>query len=288
MKLSKTNSISMLLILGVILQGCSTVNQMLNSLQRPGVAVDRVRISGLSFDDIDLLFDLKVNNPNNVKISLAGFDYDFFLNGNSFVKGQQDKGLNIEAGGESIVEVPISLRFADVYQTYNSLKNDDSTDYELRLGFAFDIPVLGDVRVPVSKKGMLPMVKFPSFSIHSLKLDRLSLGGADLKLQIAVDNPNAFALNLDKMDYRFNVNGNSWIDGQSQHVMQLNQKGQGIIDIPISLDFVKVGQSVYQMLTGNSQLNYNFSGDFDVSTSIVEFGKVNLPVEKTGSISLDK
>jgi LEA14-like dessication related protein len=261
---------------------------MLNSLRRPSVVVDRVHVSGLSFEDIDLMFDLKVNNPNTIKISLAGFDYNFFLNSNSFVKGHQDKGLSIEANGESIVQIPINLKFADIYNTYNSLKNNDSTDYELRLGFAFDIPVLGDVRVPVSQKGMLPMVKFPSFSVQSLKLDRLSFSGADLKLQIAVDNPNAFALNLDKMNYQFAVNGNSWINGLSQNVTRLNQKGQGIIDIPISIDFVKVGQSVYQLLTGNNQLNYNFSGDFDVSTSIAEFGTVILPVAKKGSINLDK
>ena len=277
-----------ILVFGLIFLNCATVNQMLNSLQRPGVTVDRVHISGLSFEDIDLMFDLKVNNPNNIKISLAGFDYDFFLNNNSFVNGQQDKGLSIDANGESIVQIPINLKFADIYQTYNSLKNNDSTDYELKMGFAFDIPVLGNVRVPVSTKGMLPMVKFPSFSIHSLKLDRISLGGADLKLQIAVDNPNAFALNLDKMNYQFAVNGNSWVKGLSQNVTSLNQKGQGIIDIPISLDFLKMGQSVYQLLTGNNQLNYNFNGDFDVSTSIKQFGTVNLPVKKNGSISLTK
>jgi len=287
-KLGKHILFNTILIFGIIFLNCATVNQMLNSLQRPNVTVDRVHISGLSFENIDLLFDLKINNPNAIKISLAGFDYDFFLNGNSFVKGQQDKGLSIEASGESIVQIPISLRFADVYQTYNSLKKNDSTDYELKLGFAFDIPVLGDVRVPVSQKGMLPMVKLPSFSIHSLKLDRLTLGGADLKLQLAVDNSNSFGLNLDKMNYRFNVNGQSWVNGASQNVKQVHQKERTIIDIPISLNFFEVGQSVYQLLTGNSQLNYNFTGDFDVSTSLMQFGEVNLPVEKTGSISLDK
>lgn len=110
MKKLKTNLFTLILIPGMIFLSCSALNQMLNSVKRPTVAVDRVHISGLSFDDIDLLFDLKVNNPNSIKVSLAGFDYDFFLNGNSFVKGQQDKGLNIEAKGESIVQIPINLK----------------------------------------------------------------------------------------------------------------------------------------------------------------------------------
>ena len=287
-KLGKPILINLILILALILLNCAAVNQMLKSVQRPSVSVDKVRVSGLSFEDIDLLFDLKVNNPNTIKISLAGFDYDFFLNGNSFVKGQQDKGLSIEASGESIVQIPINLRFADVYQTYKSLQNNDSTGYELKLGFAFNIPVLGDVRVPVSQKGMLPMVKFPTFSIRSLKLDKLSLSGADLKLKIGVDNSNSFAFNLDKMNYQFNVNGLSWVNGQSQNALHVEKKGLAVIDIPISLNFFEVGQSVYQLLTGNNQLNYNFTGNFDVSTSLIEFGKVNLPVMKTGSISLEK
>lgn len=287
-KLAKPILMNLVLILALVLLNCAAVNQMLKSMQRPSVSVDKVRISGLSFQDIDLLFDLKVNNPNSIKISLAGFDYDFFLNGNSFVKGQQDKGLSIEANGASIVQIPISLRFADVYQTYKSLQNNDSTDYELKLGFAFNIPVLGDVRVPVSQKGMLPMVKFPAFSIRSVKLDKLSLSGADLSLKIGVDNSNTFAFNLDKMNYQFNVNGLSWVKGQSQNVLQVEKKGLAVIDIPISLNFFEVGQSVYQLLSGNNQLNYNFTGNFDVSTSLMEFGKVNLPVEKTGSINLDR
>lgn len=284
MKASKAKPLYLLLAAAIIFVNCASVQQLMQ-MQRPGVEVDRVRISGLSFENIDLLFDLKVNNPNSIKISLAAFDYDFLLSGNSFVNGRQDKGLNIEANGESIVQIPISLKFADIFQTYQNLKNNDSTDYELKAGFAFDIPVLGDVRVPVIQRGMLPMVKLPNFSIQSLKLDQLTFSGADLTLRVAVDNPNAFALNLKKMDYQFAVNGKSWISGVSQYVKQVNQKGTGMIDIPISLSFAEVGKSVYQMLTGSSQLNYDFSGNFDVSTSIAQFGTVKLPVQKTGAVS---
>lgn len=276
------------LIAVLIILNCSAVNKVINSIQRPNVTVDKVRVSGLSLDDIDLMFDLKVNNPNGIGINLAGFDYDFLLSGNSFVKGNQNKGLEIAANGESTVQLPITLAFANIYRAYSNLKDHDSADYEIRMGFAFNLPVVGDVRVPVSHKGMLPMVKIPTFKVHSLRMEHLSLSGADLKLQIAVDNPNAFSLKLDEMDYQFAVNGKSWISGQSQNVVQLNQKSLGIIDIPISLNFLEVGQSVYQLLNGGNQLNYDFMGYFGVGSSIPVFESVRLPVEKEGMISLSQ
>jgi LEA14-like dessication related protein len=204
------------------------------------------------------------------------------------VKGQQDKGLEIAAKGESTVQLPITLTFANLYQAYSNLKDNDSANYEIKMGFAFDIPVMGDVRIPVSHKGMLPMVKIPNFNVHSLHLDKLSLTGADLKLQIAVDNPNAFSLNLAEMDYQFAVNGKSWVSGQAQNAAQLNQKSLGIIDIPISLNFLEMGQSVYQLLSGGNQLNYEFMGYFDVGSSLAQFQTATLPVEKQGTISLTR
>ncbi len=156
------------------------------------------------------------------------------------------------------------------------------------MGFAFDIPVMGEVRIPVNHKGMLPMVKMPTFKIHSLHLEQLSLNGAELELQIAVDNPNTFSLTLEKMDYQFAVNGKSWISGQTKNAAQLNQKSLGIIDIPISLNFLQVGQSVYQLLSGGSQLNYDFMGYFDVGSSIAQFESVSLPVDKQGTINIAK
>lgn len=283
-----TRLLSFSLTTVLIFLSCSTVNKVINSIQRPNVTVDKVRISGLSLDDIDLMFDLKVNNPNGVGINLAGFDYNFLLTGNSFVQGNQDKGLEIAANGESTVQLPITLTFANIYRAYSNLKDNDSADYEVRMGFAFNIPVMGDVRVPVSHKGMLPMVKFPTFKVHSLHLDKLSISGADLNLQIAVDNPNSFSLKLDEMDYQFAVNGKSWISGQSQNVAQLNKKSLGIIDIPISLNFLQVGQSVYQLLNGNNQLNYDFMGYFNVGSSLAMFESVRLPVEKQGTINLTR
>ena len=103
-----------------------------------------------------------------------------------------------------------------------------------------------------------------------------------------MDNPNAFSMVFKKINYRFDVNGTSWVNGAAQNTMTLKEKGEGIIDIPISLSFFEMGQSVLDLLKGNNTLNCNFNGNFDLSTSLPMIGEVNLPFEKAGQVNLIK
>jgi LEA14-like dessication related protein len=137
-------------------------------VQEPKVNFSQVKMTGLTFDKVDLLFDIDINNPNSVGINLAGFDYDLFLNQNSFLKGDQQDGLEIKANGKETVKIPLSLDFKSIYQTFQSVKDLDSINYELKTGLSFNLPALGNIRIPVSKSGYIPSLKLPSIRIKSV------------------------------------------------------------------------------------------------------------------------
>ena len=76
------------LVIGFILlnlNSCSILNSILNqmNIQKPTVQITNAKISKLSFNDVSLLFDIEINNPNSVGINLAGFDYELLINNNS-------------------------------------------------------------------------------------------------------------------------------------------------------------------------------------------------------------
>ena len=277
------------LILGaVFLSSCSVINEFAGEVKPrpPQVDFAGAKLTGLSFDTVDLMFDLRIRNPNSVGLKMAGFNYDFLINGNSFLKGNQDKGLDIQAGGESTVQVPISLGYVDLYQTFQSLRNQDNSVYQINFGLAFDLPVLGRVDIPVSTSGDLPLLKLPKVRLDTLSLNSVSLAGADLALRIRVDNPNAFSMLLEKLQYQFEVNGQNWISGYSEEPTQVAEKGQGFIEVPISLNILQMGRSVHQLLTGDEDLSYQFGGNLDLATSVPLLGKVNLPFDHSGSVKL--
>ena len=109
----------------IYLYQCTEVLNLLNqaNVQEPDVNISDVKMTSLSFKKVDLLFKIDINNPNNVGINLSGFDYDLKIKENSFLNGKQDNGLAIKANGSEIVQLPLSLYFVDIYNTFSNVKN---------------------------------------------------------------------------------------------------------------------------------------------------------------------
>ena len=57
----------------------------------------------------------------------------------------------------------MTIKYEDVYRVIRSFSNRERPDYALDADFRFDVPILGAVTVPVTKRGEIP-------------LDRLRLG----------------------------------------------------------------------------------------------------------------
>lgn len=274
----------------VMFVACSGLKELAETakVRRPEVRFVGSRLTGLSFREAGFMFDIQIQNPNPLGVKLAGFDYDFLINGSSFVNGDQEEGLEIKPQGEHTVHLPISFEFSSLYNAIESLRHNDNSTYELNCGLSFDLPILGPVRVPLSTSGNLPLVKLPKVHLDGLKLKHLSLSGADLELAVRLNNPNAFSMILERFNYQLNINGQSWASGEALQKTKLTERGEGVLAIPLSLNFTQIGRSVYGMLTGDQSFDYQLQGDLDVTSSFPLLEKANLPFDLTGVTELIK
>jgi len=64
-----------LLVAILILGGCQTLNNLGNQIKKPSLAVEDVRVSSFSFDELSLVYDIKVNNPNATSFNMTGYNY---------------------------------------------------------------------------------------------------------------------------------------------------------------------------------------------------------------------
>ena len=282
--------ISYLLAMCIILlsfTSCADL-QKLASIQKPTAKVEKVRFTGISFDDINLELDVAIKNPNALAVSLAGFDYDLQIAGASFLSGDQEKALRIEGNGASSVQIPLAVNYKDLFNTFNALKNQDSTQYKIAAGFKFDIPVLGAVRIPVSHTAYLPVIKIPKLKIGSLKLKKMGFTGADLELNLAIDNPNAIGFVVDKMNYNFAINGQNWAAGNLTKALKVYKKKTSSVTIPISLQFTQMGSTIIDLLKGDKSLTYGLTGDMGLGTTLPAFKSVTVPLNKSGELKITR
>jgi LEA14-like dessication related protein len=155
-------------------------------------------------------------------------------------------------------------------------------------GLSFDLPVAGRTRIPVRHTGSLPLVKLPRVTLNGLRVKDLSLMGATVEIVLGVDNPNAFDLALKRVDYALDINGASWATGRTQRTDSVARKQRGELRIPVTLDFLRIGSGIYDIVSGSSQVSYKLSGSLDVGTSLPLLRQAIVPISGTGSIRLSR
>jgi LEA14-like dessication related protein len=123
----------------------------------PEVDVTDVKLLNTTLTGADLLFEFRVDNPNAVALVLDQIGYRLRLNGEPLLDGRRNQETRIAANGRSTVELPVTIKYEDVYRVIRSFQGRGRPDYALDADFQFDVPVLGAVTVPVSKRGEIPL-----------------------------------------------------------------------------------------------------------------------------------
>lgn len=137
------------------LSACAGLDRV---VKRPDVHIASVRLGEAHLTAAELIFEFEVDNPNAAALVLDEVGYRLRLNGEPFLDGRRAERTRIEASGESRVELPVTIRYQDLYRVIRSFEGRRGRpDYALDADFRFDVPILGAVTVPVRETGTIPL-----------------------------------------------------------------------------------------------------------------------------------
>jgi len=257
-------------------------------IHRPQAKFLSAQLTGLSFERADILFQVKIINPNAVGVTLAGFDYQFLVDDVTFLQGREQKDVTIAARGESTVDIPVVLSYRHLYAVLPALPGKDSAAYRLDCILSCELPLAGTVQVPTGISGELPLPKLPAVELEKITLVDLSPSSAEMSLVVRLHNPNAFSLILEGMQYQLQVDDRAWAGGETDRRVAIAKKGQGLFEIPFVLDFAHMGQATTGLLSGEKPFHYRFQGDLDLSPSLDLLGRTHLPFDLRGQTQVFK
>lgn len=282
MKISIKHFIYLFLV--VYLSGCAELAKHAETV-KPTAQLTGARLANISFDQVDLVFDLEVENKNPIELDLAGLDYDFKIEDQSLVSGVTAKAIKLKANGTSPVELPVTLKFDDLKNLPGELWNKDKLAYDLQTTFNIMLPVIGNYAIPVSKQGELPVPKIPGIKLKGVKIKNLSFTSADLVAQVEVDNPNDFDIAVRNFNYQLNINQVQWGQGEISKSNNIPGKGKGVIDIPVKLNLLSIGSAASSLLKKGSSLEYQLKGNATLDTGLELLNGYNLPLDIKGTTS---
>lgn len=136
-------------ILLLSLTGCGVTS--------PSAEIMGVKIQNASLTEATLLFDVKVNNPYSVPLPMSNVDYDVSSKGQPFLKGNAELAGTVPAGGSKNLEIPIPLRYQELFAAVKDARPGATIPYKAILGLSVDAPLWGPIRVPVTKEDELTL-----------------------------------------------------------------------------------------------------------------------------------
>ena len=262
-----TKFLSALLLLFFI-TGCAALKDLAN-IQKPTLTYSNMSVQSINFNEAELLFNFDVNNPNPLGITASGYSYDFLVNNNSFLSGNQDKDVKIGSGSKSVLQVPVKIQYSELLNSFRSLPGNDEFKYGLNTEFVFDIPGLGQQRLPSNITGSLPLPKIPRIEFSGFDVSIKSPNRADLELKISIDNPNRFPILLNSASYVLNVNGKEWLNTTYTEAVRVTADDRSEIVIPVQLNAVQMGSVLFDLMRGRDyELDYSLQGNMNVGAEI--------------------
>lgn len=136
------------------LTGCGMV-------ARPSASIESVSIQNVGLTDSTMLFDVKVDNPYTAPLPIGNLDYALSSQGQEFLKGNADVQGTVPAGGSKTFAVPVRISYVELVNSVTAAQPGRTIPYRADLGLSVTTPLLGPLRVPMSKEGQLSIPSVP-------------------------------------------------------------------------------------------------------------------------------
>jgi LEA14-like dessication related protein len=266
------------LITGLV--ACDVLNELSNGM-RPTASVVSSNIDGIDLEGVTLNFGVEVQNPLSSDIPLTQLRYSVATEGKSFASGQLDDNPgNIPALGSKVINVPVRVNYQSAMQLVNSIQPGKNIPYNADLNVVVDAMGMGNVDIPLSASGTIPIPTLPEIEVSSMDWEDLSLSKAKGKMTVKLRNTNDFNLQLKKLNYNFSLADKDLAKSGLQMTESVAAGGETEVVIPIEFNPMNLGMGFMNLLEG-SGAKYEIKGNLKVGT---DFGPLSFPVSKSGDV----
>lgn len=139
------------LLLLLILSGCS---HFLTRPEAPTVSLNNLQLVEATLFEQRYLLHLRIQNPNNFELPIAGMRYRLLLNGREFATGVSRDLETLPAYGEQVVAVNIVSNLLRIYEQLRNPARNDSFSYALE--GSISLQGLGGT-LPFSQRGEISL-----------------------------------------------------------------------------------------------------------------------------------
>ncbi|KAF8413243.1 hypothetical protein HHK36_001219 [Tetracentron sinense] len=130
-------------------------------IKKPKAELTDVDLKDVSRDSVTYNCRVSVTNPFGHDLPICQISYTFKSANRVIASGTMPDPGSIEGKKTRMLEVPVKVPYSIMVKLAKDIGADWDIDYERELGLTFDLPVVGNFTLPLSKKGE---IKLPTLS----------------------------------------------------------------------------------------------------------------------------
>ncbi|MDR0601734.1 MAG: LEA type 2 family protein [Treponema sp.] len=188
----------------------------------------------------------------------------------------------LKARAGTIVEVPVSVTYEGIFNSFASLKNSREVSYTIKLDAAFAIPLLGGRIWNFEHSGSLPLPGIPAVSFRGIRVKNIGLSGIDFEAELAVENDNVFSININELFCDLAVNNSRWFSGSVPSSLSVAAGGKAVIPLAVSIDGLSMVRDLTLIITAGGDVSVTLNGAVNIAGDLPGWKPLDLLFGFTG------
>ncbi|KAB2021675.1 hypothetical protein Goshw_024796 [Gossypium schwendimanii] len=130
------------------------------NMKKPEASITDVDLSHVGRDGIQYDAKVSVTNPYSAPIPICEISYTLKSAGRVIASGKVPDPGSLKASDSTMLDVAVKVPHSVLVSLIKDIGADWDIDYELEVGLTVDLPLFGDLTIPLSQKGE---IKLPTF-----------------------------------------------------------------------------------------------------------------------------
>ncbi len=247
------------------------------------VLKDKV-IRNLSSSGLTLAFHIGLTNPSSASRELVRYRYRVTINQREFLNMtvSLDEPLRVPPNGEIVIALPVKISYELLRAAVGPVEGKALCDIVGDMFFETDRKK--EQRAPFAFSGEFPIFLDPVVEVLPLKINDLTVGGADVVFRPRFRNPNGYELLVDKISFALFFGDREVLSGPIPGDKSLPREGEKTFSLPFLLDFFETGEKMREDFQ-KDEIPCRFTGEIEIMSV---WGRLLIRFEKAQGLRFEK
>ncbi len=269
------------LALAVVLAAASVAHAAKDDLS---LALKEKVIKNLSSSGLVLAFHIGVTNPSSSARELVRYRYRVRISQVEYLNMtvSLEAPLAVPPERETLVALPVKISYDNLRSAVGPVEGQAPCDVVGEMVFRNERGK--EQKVPFAFSGEFPIFQDPEVDILPLKVNDLTVGGADVVFRPRFKNFNGYELIVDVVEFELYFAGHQVLAGPIPGDKSLPRTGEKIFSLPFLLDFFEAGEEVREAFA-KEEFACRFTGRIEIASV---WGRLHIRFDKTQNVRLEK